>query len=118
MHLEKRLILSRSDFAFHAHESLEPDELKSWVDRIRHVERALGRAVIEPSDNDRAGSLKYYRSICTLTPVRAGETLSEANVGAKRPGTGLPTAMLGEVWGRRAIRDLAVDTLLAREDFS
>jgi len=117
-YLEKRLILSRTDFAFHAHESLEPNELKSWVQRIRHVERALGRAVIEPSDKDRAGSLDYYRSVCSLRDIRAGEMLSEANIGAKRPGTGIPTCRMAEILGRKAARDISMNTLLVEGDFA
>ena len=117
-YLEKRLILSRSDFAFHAHESLEPEELKAWVQRIRHVERALGRAVIEPSDKDRAGSLDYYRSVCSLRDIKRGEIFSEANIGAKRPGTGIPTARMDDVMGREAVRDIPMNTLLTEGDFS
>lgn len=116
-YIEKRLILSRSDFAFHAHESLEPGELKSWVQRIRHVERALGRAVIEPSEKDCAGSLEYYRSVCSLRAIRRGEVFSEQNIGAKRPGTGLPTARMDEIVGREAVRDIPGDTLLVEGDF-
>lgn len=117
-YLEKRLILSRSDFAFHAHESLEPNELKAWVQRIRHVERALGRAVIEPSENDRAESLKYYRSICSLKDIKCGEIYSDVNIGAKRPGTGLPTARMSEVIGRKATRDIPMNHLLSEGDYS
>jgi len=116
-YLEKRLILSRSEAAFHAHESLEPAELKQWVARIRHVERALGRAVIEPSDTDAAGALLYYRSLCTLRPVGRGEAFSPDNLGAKRPGNGLPTTRFDEVRGRIATRDLAADTLIAEGDW-
>jgi sialic acid synthase SpsE len=117
-YLEKRLILSRSDFAFHAHESLEPDELKSWVQRIRHVERALGRAVIEPSDKDRTGSLEYYRSVCSLRDIKACEFFSEENIGAKRPGTGIPTRRMDEILGRKATRDIPMNTLLSEGDFA
>lgn len=116
-YLEKRLILSRSEKAFHAHESLEPAELKAWVDRIRHIERALGRAVIEPSEADASGAKLYYRSLCTLRQIKKGEALSAENLGAKRPGTGLPTTRFDEVLGRRALRDLPADTLIAEGDW-
>ena len=117
-YLEKRLILSRSDFAFHAHESLEPNELKAWVQRIRHVEQALGRAVIVPSDKDRAGSLDYYRSVCSLRDIQRGEIFSDANIGAKRPGTGIQTCRMDEIMGRKAVRDIPTNTLLTEGDFS
>lgn len=114
--LEKRLILSREEIAFHADESLEPLELKQWVARIRHAERALGVAAIRPSQVDRAHSLEYYRSICTLKDIAAGELFDAANLGAKRPGTGLHTRDLGLFRGRRASRDLPVNTLIRAED--
>lgn len=117
-YIEKRLILSRSDFAFHAHESLEPDELETWVARIRHVERALGKQAIIPSDKDRELSSHYYRSVCTLTAVKAGEELTRTNLGAKRPGTGIPTSRLPQIWGCRATRELAANVLIMDKDFS
>jgi N,N'-diacetyllegionaminate synthase len=117
-YIEKRLILSRSDFAFHAHESLEPNELKKWVSRIRHVERALGNPAITPSDKDREMSAAYYRSVCTLRPIKSGEILTVDNLGAKRPGTGIPTSQLKQIWGRKAAQDLSVDVLLTRQDFT
>ncbi len=117
-YIEKRLILSRSDYAFHAHESLEPHELKEWVQRIRHVERALGSAIIQPSDKDHSGSFEYYRSLCSLKDIKAGETFSTDNIGAKRPGTGIPTKRMAEIIGSQAKRDIPMNTLLDDEDFA
>ncbi|HTY98206.1 MAG TPA: N-acetylneuraminate synthase family protein [Rhodocyclaceae bacterium] len=114
--IEKRLILDRRELAFHADESLEPNELRDWVTRLRHVERALGRKEIRPSDADADMARKYFRSLCTLRPVAAGERLTTANLGAKRPGTGIPTDRQGEFVGRVASRDLPVNHLLAEGD--
>jgi sialic acid synthase SpsE len=115
-YLEKRLILSRSELAFHTHESCEPSELKSWVERIRHIERALGKSEITPSEKDLEGKLKYYRSICTLEPIRAGEIFTSQNLGAKRPGSGIETARLAEFWGQKAAHDLPINKLLVEND--
>jgi sialic acid synthase SpsE len=115
-YLEKRLILSRNEIAFHAHESCEPSELKSWVERIRHVERALGQPEITPSTKDLEGKEKYYRSICTLQPIKAGEVFSSHNLGAKRPGVGIETSRLIDFFGRKAATDLPANKLLAEED--
>ena len=117
-YIEKRLILSRSEAAFHAHESLEPEELKHWVQRIRHIERALGKAAVAPSAGDLAGKKLYYRSVCSLAGIRKGERFSTENLGGKRPGSGLPTARLPELWGRTATRDIAPDKLLTEDDIA
>jgi sialic acid synthase SpsE len=115
-YLEKRLILDRSLPAFHANESLEPDELNDWVIRFRRAERALGVRAVRPSDADRRMSADYYRSICTVQPILKGEIFSPKNLNGKRPGTGLPTCRLGEYYGRRASRDLPANTLIKPAD--
>lgn len=116
--LEKRLIIDRNINAFHAHESLEPNELADWVKRIRHVERSIGKQDIIPSTVDVEGKVKYYRSICTTRPVKAGDLFSPDNLHGKRPGTGLPTKLLHEFWGKKASRDLDVNTLITEDDTS
>ena len=116
--IEKRLILTRSEQAFHAHESLEPDEFRNWVRRIRHVERALGKAAIAPSNEDLAGAKLYYRSVCSLTHIKKGDRFTTHNLGGKRPGTGIPTERLPEIWGRTAARDIAPDTLLTDKEIT
>lgn len=114
--IEKRLILSRSDHVFHAHESLEPAELASWVKAIRAAEAAMGRAAILPSDADLAGARKYYRSIVAARDIAAGATLTREDLAFKRPGTGLPPREASRIVGRRAARFLPADTLLDDED--
>lgn len=115
-HIEKRLIVSRSEPAFHADESLEPEELIAWVQRIRHVERSLGVEAVRPSMRDRELTRDYYRSVCTLRPIARGEVFSAENLGGKRPGYGIPTARLPSIWGRKALRDMEVDVILAEGD--
>jgi len=115
-YIEKRLTLSRALKAFHADESLEPPELKAWVQRIRRAESALGQEAVIPSDDDARMSKSYYRSICTMAPVVKGELLTAQNLDGKRPGTGIPTTELSIYIGKRATRDLPVNHLLAQGD--
>lgn len=114
--LEKRLITNRSIKAFHSHESLEPDELTDWVARIRSAERAIGIEAIRPSQSDVEGRKAHYRSICTLSVIKEGELLTPENLHGKRPGTGIPTAKLTEIWGRRAARNIEANTLITMLD--
>jgi len=114
--IEKRLVLDRDIQAFHVHESLEPDELADWCRRIRRVEQAIGVPAILPSQKDKDGATKYYRSVCSIRDVKAGEVLSPENLHGKRPGTGIPTSRLGELWGKTAARDIPANTLITTED--
>lgn len=110
--IEKRLTLDANDAAFHAHESLTPSELRDWVVRVRAAEAALGKAEIRPSQKDLDDKSRYYRSICALTDIRAGELFTPANLGAKRPGSGIATDQLPRFWGTRAHADISMNTLL------
>ncbi|MCZ6771388.1 MAG: N-acetylneuraminate synthase family protein [Proteobacteria bacterium] len=114
--IEKRLILDRSLHAFHSHESLEPGELKAWVERIRKAERALGEEAIQPSRRDLDHAENYYRSICTLRPVAEGEVFTTENLCGKRPGTGIPTKRIAQLLGRRASRDIVGNVLISEDD--
>jgi N-acetylneuraminate synthase len=109
--VEKHFTLSRAvpgpDSAF----SLEPHELKAMVDAIRAVERAVGQAVIGPSDRE-AASRVFRRSLFVARDVRAGELFTAANVRSVRPAHGLHTRHLEQVLGARAARDIEAGTPL------
>lgn len=116
--IEKRLILDRAEQVFHSHQSLEPNELRSWVKNIRRVHRALGTSSISPSRKDIEDSVKYYRSICTSKPVKKGEVFSMSNITFKRPGTGLSAVEVDRVLGISARRDYLVDEIIFEDDVS
>lgn len=115
--VEKRLILSRNIKSFHSHESLEPEELINWVKRVRHVDCAFGKEEIIPTQRDIELANEYYRSICTKKKIKKGEQFTPDNLHGKRPGTGLPTHLLDEIWGKKAVRDLDENCLLKNEDY-
>lgn len=52
------------------------------------------------------------KSLVAAMTIRAGELFSNANVGAKRPGTGMSPMRLNEVIGRVAPRDFLIDELI------
>ena len=57
-----------------------------------------------------------HHSVVTIRDVAAGATITADDVWAKRPGTGIPAARLGEVIGRRAKRAIPKDTLVSWDD--
>lgn len=115
-YIEKRLILSRDEWVFHAHESLEPEELSAWVGRLRHVERALGQQLVLPSNRDLELSRLYFRSLFTVRNLPAGHRLTAADLEAKRPGTGLWPDQLEILVGRTLAHALPAESMLALED--
>jgi len=58
------------------------------------------------------------RSLVVLADVAAGESLNAANVGARRPGNGLPPERLAKILGRKAARGLTKGDLLKEDDWA
>ena len=92
--------------------SLEPDEFKSMVLAIRHVERALGDGVKRPSKSERRNILVARKSIIASRDIKIGEVFSENNLTVKRPGAGISPMQWNIVIGKRASRDFFADELI------
>lgn len=92
--------------------SLEPGELKAMVAAIRNIEQAMGDGIKRPTSSEAKNKPVARKSLVARCSIRAGETFSESNVAAKRPGTGLSPMRWDEVLGRKAPRDFAPDELI------
>lgn len=89
--------------------SLEPDELAALVRGIRRIEQALGRPEKRRTASEAANVAVARKSIVAARPIAAGETFSDVNLTAKRPGTGMSPMVWDEVIGRAAPRDFVAD---------
>jgi len=110
--IEKHLTLSRATPGPDSGFSLEPHEFKTMVEAVRTAERALGEVHFGVSENEEA-SRAFRRSLFVVEDVKRGETFTEGNVRSIRPGYGLHTRHLGEVLGKRAVRDIERGTPLS-----
>lgn len=102
--VEKHFIIDRSiggpDSAF----SMEASEFKSMVDVIRKVEKSLGE-IYYPKNPELIKGRLGCRSLYVGEDVKAGDTITEANVRSVRPGLGLHPKYLPEVIGKTFSRD-------------
>jgi N,N'-diacetyllegionaminate synthase len=92
--------------------SLEPDELAVMVKSIRNIEKALGNGVKAPSQSEKKNIAVARKSIVAKRGIRAGETFSEDNIAAKRPGNGISPMKWFEITGQKAKRDFKEDELI------
>jgi len=104
--IEKHFTLARADGGPDAAFSLEPGEFKALVDDTRNAWAALGAAHYDVLGAEQ-GSLLFRRSLYVTADIKAGETLSRANIRSVRPGNGLPPGELDNVLGKTATRDIA-----------
>lgn len=113
--VEKHITLDRTSPGPDHQASLEPQELAALVRGIRVVESALGTGRKEPAPGERDVARVARRSLVALQDIPAGASLTEALVGIRRPGTGLPPADWLRVIGRRAAVAIPAGTPLQWE---
>jgi len=114
--VEKTITLDRMTPSVEHLFSLEPDDMRAFVQSIRDVEKALGygRRVMRPEERQKA--LAVRRSMVAARDVKAGDVLAEDNVDYSRPGYGIRPEMSGLVMGRKFRRDLAQGEMIALSD--
>ena len=117
--VEVHVVLSRRSFGPDVPASVTIEELRTLVQGIRFVHRALEHPLdMTVLDEDRLGLRKMFgRSLFAARDVVAGAALSAADVVLKKPGTGIAASRLAEFVGRRLGRDLAAGQRLTESDF-
>ena len=110
--IEKHFTLDRNMEGPDHKASLEPDELKTMVTAIRHIEQALGNGhkTVSPSEHKNIAIAR--KSIVAACSIKKGEMLTEQNLTVKRPGTGLSPMRWEEVLGTKAIKDFEEEDLI------
>jgi N-acetylneuraminate synthase len=116
--LEVHVTLSREMFGPDVKASVTTPELRQLVDGVRFIESMRANPV---DKNAIARDMTPLRNIFTKSVVArrdlpAGTVLAEADLAAKKPGTGIPGVRLPDLVGRRLRRAVALDELLRADD--
>ena len=112
--LEKTITADRGTEAVEHYMSLEPQELKGFVQQVRAVESALGDPRIIFSSRVNA---EHRRSIQARRTIAKGAVIRLEHLDFRRPGTHLPADRYQEVVGRTAARDIPAGEFLSSADF-
>jgi N,N'-diacetyllegionaminate synthase len=116
--LEVHVTLSREMFGPDVPGSVTTGELRQLVEGVRFIEMMMAC----PVDKDAAaGTLVAMRALFTKSVVLrrdlpAGAVLTESDLAAKKPGSGLPASRLPELVGRCLARGVAADVPLTEAD--
>ncbi|MBU1741300.1 MAG: N-acetylneuraminate synthase family protein, partial [Proteobacteria bacterium] len=93
--------------------SADPATFGRLVTMGREIEAALGSGRKRPTAGEMETRASFRRSIVTTRPVAAGQSLAEAGLSLKRPGSGLPPTLWEFVLQARAKVELPADHLLS-----
>lgn len=96
--------------------SLNPKELKEMVTAVRNIEKAMGDGVKTPSPSEKKNIDIARKSIVARKAIKKGDILTEDNLAAKRPGSGISPMRWFDVLGRVAKKDYEADEMIIFED--
>ena len=110
--IEKHFTLDREMEGPDHKASLEPFELKSMVEAIRNIEKAMGDGNKRPSNSEKPNIEIARKSIVAIKSIAKGDVFSDKNIAVKRPGNGLSPMKWDSIVGSIAERDYELDELL------
>ena len=116
--IEKHFTLDRNMEGPDHKASIEPDELKSMVDQIRHVEVAIGNGEKKVSASELKNQDIARKSIIAKTAIKAGDVFTEDNVTTKRPGSGINPMRWFDLLGKTAKHDYQEDYLIEEDELN
>lgn len=98
--LEKTITEDRMTRSVEHVMSLEPQDMRRFVEVVREIEVALGKPRRVLSDEERNKRNAIRRSLHLLRDLPAGHILTEGDIDYRRPGTGITPDRLSEVLSR------------------
>jgi N-acetylneuraminate synthase len=110
--IEKHFTLDQDMAGWDHAISADPEQLRTIVIEGKNVFNALGRPERTVTTAEMEKRKKFRRSLVTRRPLERGHILTEADLDAKRPGTGIAPNELEYVIGRRLSADLVADQVL------
>ena len=97
--------------------SLSPDEFRLMIDEVEEAILMLGDGRIDCGESEKKVALSARRSLFANRDIRSGSIVSEDDIIALRPGTGIPASAIDNFIGRRVKIDIAKDTVLHADHF-
>jgi N,N'-diacetyllegionaminate synthase len=98
--LEKTITEDRTTRSVEHVMSLEPHDMRRFVEVIRDIEVALGNTRRVLSDEERKKRSMYRRSLYVASNLPVGHIITEGDIDYRRPGTGITPESLSEVLSR------------------
>ena len=110
--VEKTITMDRTTPSVEHMFSIEPDDMRKFVQSVRDLEKALGnsRRILAPEEREKGNGAR--RSLFLKEDVKKGEQIQESFIEFARPGAGLKPSMIDSILGRRFSKDLKQGQML------
>jgi sialic acid synthase SpsE len=115
--IEKHFTLDRGEGGVDSAFSMEPAEFKLLVEESKKAWESLGKVCYDRAENEKK-SLVFRRSLYIAEDMKAGDSLTEKNLRAIRPGLGLAPKYYDQLLGKRVKIDIKKGTAMSWEILS
>lgn len=96
--------------------SLEPDELKLYISKVREVEKCLGDGEKRITASERNIKPHMQKSIVARYDIAQGQIITESNLWTMRPATGISPLSIDQLIGKKLRRPKLKFQQIAWED--
>lgn len=110
--IEKHITIDRSMKGTDQSGSLGPDGVRRMVRDIRIAEHWLGEEKLYIDKSVTASKIKLERSIATRVDLRKGDVIEESMLHMLSPGDGFKWTQIGDIIGKRVIRDIPANEII------
>lgn len=92
--------------------SLNPKQLKLFINSIRKTEKALGKYDKFVTDSERPNRNIIRKSIYANSIIKKGEKFTSKNIKLKRPGVGMNPKKFEKIIGKKSKKNFKLDQLI------
>jgi len=114
--IEKHVTLDKTIIGMDNQMAIEKLELKEMITSVKNVFWSLGKTIRVVSNEELVQRRKMRRSLVAGSDLNPGDILTEKNLGAKRPGTGISVSEWDAYIGKKVNIKLNQDTLISPSD--
>ena len=114
--IEKHFTLDKSLKGNDHYHSMDPEDLRRFIDNLEMVKKIIGREGKVPLDSELSARKYARRSIVAKMDIPEDTVISEDMLTFKRPGTGIGPNFWENVIGKKAKRDIKEDEIIKWTD--
>ena len=90
----------------------DPKDFEKAINNFKWIDKVLGSPEKTVLECEKIPRREARRSLVLTRNMKKGEIISEKDLMAKRPGTGISPKYINVVVGRKVLKDLEEDTIL------
>jgi N,N'-diacetyllegionaminate synthase len=98
--------------------SIQPNDLKLLISRIRLIEKIRGNGIKIPTNSEIKNKIAIRKSIFASQHITKGDIFSSKNLAIKRPGDGIEPKYWNDIIDKKSTKDINKDELITWGDFS